>query len=97
MAHRAHSRAIAPIVVIVYGAVLITAAWAVWSRPNSWTWTAATASAAAMAVTAIAAAPAHGRLSAGYQAHLVTRLVTVDRLRTAAAALAALAAFAAQP
>ena len=48
--------------------------------------------AVAVLVTAVAAAPAHGRLGAGYDAERIGRLVRVDRVRTVAAAVALTAA-----
>jgi hypothetical protein len=92
-AHRAHSRAITPVVAVVYGALLATGGGALWSRPSAWTWVAVAATAAAMLVTALAAAPAHGRLAAGHDPGRIHRLLGADRLRAAAAAVALTAAF----
>lgn len=93
--HRAHSRAITPVVAVVYGTLLLTGGWALWSGPDAWTWVALAATATAMAVTALAAAPAHGRLAAGHDPERIRRLLRTDRLRTAAAAVALIAAVAA--
>jgi tetrahydromethanopterin S-methyltransferase subunit E len=94
-AHRAHSRAITPVVAAVYGSLLLTGAWALWSGPSPWTWLTLTATAAAMLVTAVAAAPAHGRLGAGHDPRHIRFLLRADRLRTLTAAIALVAALAA--
>ena len=91
-AHRAHSRAITPLVVVVYGSLLAAAGWALWAGPDAWTWVALAAGAAAMAVTAFAAAPAHGRLAGGHDPHRVGRLLRADRLRLIAAGVALIGA-----
>jgi hypothetical protein len=91
-AHDAHSRAITPVVTVVYGALLVTGGWALWSAPNAWTWVAVAATAAAMLVTAVAAAPAHGRLAGGHDPDRIRRLLRADRLRAVAAAVALVAA-----
>ena len=93
-AHRLHSRAITPLVVVIYGSLLLAGGWAWWSGPSRSTVVALTATAVAMAVTAIAAAPTHGRLGNGYDADRIRRLLRVDRLRAAAAAVAFVAAVA---
>lgn len=94
-AHRAHSRAVTPVVVVVYGALVLSGGWALLSRPGGWTGVALAAVAVALLVTAVAAAPAHGRLGAGHDAGRIRRLLAVDRVRAVAAAVAFAAAFAA--
>ncbi|WP_249998868.1 hypothetical protein [Actinoplanes sp. M2I2] len=91
-AHRAHSRAITPVVAVVYGSLLVACGWALWSDPSVWTWVAVAATAVAMAVTAFAAAPAHGRLGHGHDADRIRRLLRADRVRALAAAVALVAA-----
>ncbi|WP_041832262.1 hypothetical protein [Actinoplanes sp. N902-109] len=91
-AHRAHSRAITPVVAVVYGSVLGCCGWALGAGPAAGTWVAVAASAAAVLVTASAAAPAHARLGIGYDPRVIRRLVRADRLRTVAAATALAAA-----
>ncbi|MGK5683526.1 hypothetical protein [Actinoplanes sp. URMC 104] len=91
-AHRAHTRAITPVVVVVYGSLLVACGWALWSGPDAATWVAIAATGAAMAVTAFAAAPAHGRLGHGHDPERLRRLLRADRLRAAAAAVALVAA-----
>lgn len=94
-AHRAHSRAISPIVVVVYGALVTAGGWALWAAADGWTWVAVAAAGAAMLVTATVAAPAHQRLGSGRDRRIVDRLLRADRVRTAAAVLALAAAVAA--
>ncbi|WP_250038485.1 hypothetical protein [Paractinoplanes maris] len=91
-AHRAHSRAITPVVAVVYGSLLITGGWALWSGASAWTWITVFSTAAAMLVTALVAAPLHGRLGRGHNPGLVRQLLRADRLRTVAAAVALIAA-----
>ena len=94
-AHAAHSRAITPLVVLVYGVLAVTGGWALLSGPDPWTWAALAALAVAGLTTAFAAAPAHGRLAAGHDPALIRRLLRADRIRAVAAVLAVTAAAAA--
>jgi hypothetical protein len=91
-AHRAHSRAITALVVIVYGALVAAGGWALWSGPNGWTLLALAATAVALAVTAAAAAPADARLSTAHDPGRIAALLRVDRVRAAASAVAFAAA-----
>ncbi len=93
-AHRAHSRTITPVVTVVYGALLLTGGWALWSAPSVWTWVAVAATGTAMLLTALVAAPAHGRLARDRDRDRIRRLLRADRLRAAAAAVALPAALA---
>ena len=72
----------APLVLVVYGAVVISGAALVLSGPGPAGWLALGVTAAALAVTAFAAAPTHGRLADRDDA-LVTRLLVADRWRCA--------------
>ncbi len=90
-AHHRHSRAIAPLVGVVYLALLVTGGWLVASDPDLAGWAALALTAAALATTAAAAAPTHGRLADRDDA-LVARLLVVDRWRCVLAVLAAVAA-----
>ncbi len=87
MGHRAHTRAITPVVAVVYGALAITGVWALWSGPDGRTLVALAFVAATVLVTTFAAR-LHGRLGAGHDADLIRRLLWVDRLRAATATLA---------
>ena len=91
-AHRAHTRAITPLVAVVYGTLGVTGAWALVTGPGGWTVVTLAAAAVAVLVTATVGAPVHGRLGAGRRPALFDRLLRADRLRLAAAAVAALAA-----
>ena len=91
-AHRAHSRAITPVVTVVYGALALAGGWALLSGPDAWTLVALAATAVAVLITAVAAAPAHGRLGAGHDPQRIGRLLLVDRIRAAAAVVALAAA-----
>ncbi|CAA9405032.1 MAG: hypothetical protein AVDCRST_MAG60-2321 [uncultured Nocardioides sp.] len=90
-AHARHSRAIAPMVAVVYSALVISGALLVLTGPEPAGWLALTAAAGALSVTAFAAAPTHGRLTERDDA-LVARLVLVDRWRCAFAVGGALLA-----
>jgi len=89
-AHDAHSRRIAPLVALVYGAALVAAVGAVSVTPSGGTVTALVGLLTAVAATATSAAPAHGRLGRGKDDDLVRTLLRADRLR-ALGAVAALA------
>jgi hypothetical protein len=81
-AHALHSRRITPLVVVVYGALLVSSALAAWSASSSvGVWVAVLGIVATFAVTACSAAPLHGRLAAGRDDQLLDRLLRVDRLR----------------
>ncbi|MCO8274127.1 hypothetical protein M1L60_26350 [Actinoplanes sp. TRM 88003] len=95
VAHQAHSRAITRLVVIIYGALVSTGAWALWSGPSAWTLVALAATAVAFTVTAVAAAPAHARLGARHDPDRIAALLRVDRIRAAASAVALVATVAA--
>jgi hypothetical protein len=88
-AHAEHSRRITPLVVLVYGALLVACAGAAWSSPTSTgVQVAVLGVAATFVVTAGWAAPTHGRLAAGRDDRLVDRLLRVDRFRLAFALVA---------
>ncbi len=92
-AHDAHSRAITPLVGVVYGAVVVACVGSLLHAPGSvGVWVATLGTAGAVLVTATSAAPTHGRLGAGRTPALVARLLTVDRVRTACALVAFLGA-----
>ena len=92
-AHDRHSRRITPLVVGVYGAVLLACAGTlVLSERTVGVWLATVATAGAFTVTAGWAAPLHARLGRGRDPALVTRLLVVDRWRLGFAVVAALAA-----
>ncbi|MGI3779150.1 MAG: hypothetical protein ACRYG2_00085 [Janthinobacterium lividum] len=95
-AHTAHSRAIVPLVGLVYGLVVVSALGAVVSEPASFlAWTAACASGLALGTTAFRAAPLHGRLGQrGPEPGLVRSLLEADRVRTVLALLAVVPAVA---
>jgi hypothetical protein len=91
-AHHAHSRAITPVVAVVYVSLLAAGGWALRSGPGAATGIAVAAAAVTMLITAVAAAPAHGRLAGGHDPGRIRRLLRVDRLRAASAAVALIAA-----
>lgn len=96
-AHALHSRRITPLVVVVYGALLVACAGAVVSSPTSiGVWVAVLGAAGTFLVTATAAAPTHGKLAAGRSDPLVARLLHADRLRLACALVALAGAVLAQ-
>ncbi len=92
-AHAAHSRAITPVVVLVYGAVVLAGGWALGATwPNPWVLLAVAGAGASLLATALVAAPTHGRLAGGRDDALVRRLLASDRVRAAAAAVGCLGA-----
>lgn len=95
-AHTVHSRRIVPLVGLVYGALGLACLGALLTAPGSAAvWLAGAASAAAVLVTALRAAPLHGRVGReGPGPDLLRALVRADRVRTAAALVALVAAVA---
>ena len=85
--HARHSRRIAPLVTLVYGAAVVACALAATADPSLGTWVALAGTAVAILVTATVAAPLHGRLDARDPA-LLARLLAADRVRCASAFLA---------
>ena len=90
-AHDRHSRAITPLVGLVYAALVGTGAWLVTTGPGVAAYVGLGGAAAALLVTAALAAPLHGRLGVRDDV-LVARLLVVDRWRYAAALVGAAAA-----
>jgi hypothetical protein len=90
-AHDRHSRSIAPVVAVVYLALLVTGGLLVASGPDAAGWSALGLTGAALATTAAVAAPTHGRLAERDDA-LVARLLVADRWRCVLALLGAAAA-----
>lgn len=91
-AHAAHGRRITPLVALVYGALVVTAVGALITEPTRAVVVAVSACAVAVLSTAAVAAPTHGRLGEGRSPALVRRLQAADVVRTAAAAVAVVAA-----
>lgn len=90
-AHDRHTRAIRPLVVVVYLALAATGAW--WLA-SDWSWPALVAvalAALAVVVTALVAAPAHRRLVRRDE-KVLRRLLRADRVRTLVAVAAVAAA-----
>jgi len=93
-AHAAHSRRITWVVAPLYAVVAGVCAWSLLSWPvPAAVGVALAGHAVAAGTTAVVAAPTHGRLGrAGKRPELVRRLLVSDRVRTAAALVALLAA-----
>jgi hypothetical protein len=91
IAHQAHTRAITPVVAVVYGMLALSGGWALLSGPRFWTLAALIAVVATVLTTTLAAR-LHGCLAAGHDDGLIRRLLRVDRVRAATAALALVAA-----
>lgn len=79
-------------VVLIYGLLAGACGWALLAGPEGWTIVSVLAAAGAGLLTAFGAAPLHGRLGQAWSQPLLHRLLVVDRLRTVAAAVAAVAA-----
>jgi hypothetical protein len=81
-AHGHHTRAITPLVGVVYTIAAVTALAALLSSPGSVAvWLSASGTATAFAVTALVAGPTHGRLGRGRTPSLMRRLLVGDRVR----------------
>ncbi len=91
-AHQAHSRAIAPVVALLYLALVATCGWSlVAAGPDLWMVLTVAAAGSALLLTALWAGPLHSRLGRCHDPQVLQRLLLVDRCRTVAA-LACLAA-----
>lgn len=87
--HDAHGKAITPVVVLTYAALLAACGWSIAAMPQAaGVWIAAGGAALAMAATASVAAPTHGKLSNGPDPILLRRLLAADRVRLVGAAIA---------
>ena len=93
-AHSRHSRTIAPVVAMVYAAMLVACVAATVTSPGPGTLVADVGTSVALLVTATLAAPTHSRLAAGPDPALLHRLIVADRLRCAGALVAAAGALA---
>ena len=92
-AHDRHSRVITPTVGAVYAALLLGTVAALSTAAGPAVVAAAVGVALSLGTTALVAAPLHGRLAtAGPTPERLRRLLVADRVRTAGAALAAVAA-----
>ena len=90
--HARHTRRITRLVVPVYGAVVVASGLVLANGPSGWQAAALVATATALLTTALVAGPAHRRLAAGRDPGVLQRLLGADRVRCAAAVLAAVCA-----
>ncbi|MGO4362128.1 hypothetical protein [Terrabacter sp. RAF57] len=91
--HAAHGRRIVPLVVVTYGAVLLSVVWVLSSGPASLSvGVAAGGFGVILVLTAVGAAPRHGRLGRGYDAGVAAGLSRVDHWRCAMAVVVLAAA-----
>lgn len=90
-AHGRHSRGIAPIVAVVYGALLASGVWVLTGSVGAWEAVAGVGAVGAALTTALGAAPTHARLSTPTPA-LLRRLIVLDRVRLAWAVVGGVAA-----
>jgi hypothetical protein len=85
-AHPAHTRSITPVVVLVYGALVVAGGWAlVVTWPDPWVLVSAGGGGAALLATALVAAPTHGRLAVHRDPVLLRRLLGADLARAVGA------------
>ncbi len=92
-AHDAHSRAIVPLVGVVYGLLVLAGGWALATAGSDpWVLLATAAGGVSLLGTALVAAPTHAQLGRGRRDDLVHRLMVVDRVRAGGAVVCALAA-----
>ena len=90
--HAAHTRRITPVVVLVYGSVIVALVLVALDGLDLARGLVLAASVTGFALTAFVAAPAHGRLGRGWDERVMHRLVVADRLRLLVAVVAAVAA-----
>jgi hypothetical protein len=86
-AHRRHSRGIVPLVVLFYGALVVTSLPFATQHHGPAAWVGLCGAWGAMLVTATTAAPTHARLTAP-EPHLLRRLLVADRARAVLACVA---------
>lgn len=88
--HGAHSRRIAPLVAVLYGALVVTGGLTAYAGAVDSAWVVAVAAVGAtVLLTAAVAAPLHGRLGReGPRPVLLRRLLVADRVRALLAVLA---------
>jgi len=92
--HVRHSRRIAPLVGVVYAALLAGTGCVVTATSGGLRWVAVALTLAVLALTGLGAVPLHRRLAHGFDVPTFRRLQVVDALRTLAAGwLLAVAAF----
>ena len=90
-AHAAHTRSITPVVVVVYGVLVLAGAWSlVATWPDGWALVAVAGGGVSLLATALVAGPAHGRLADGRNPALLRRLLVADRVRTVGATVCCL-------
>jgi hypothetical protein len=90
--HGRHTRRITWLVVPVYGAAVAAGCAVLLAGPSGWQLVSVGATALAVLTTALVAGPAHGRLAAGRDPAVLRRLLRADRVRCAAALVAAVGA-----
>lgn len=87
--HGGHSARITPLVVVVYGALLVPVLVTVWQLASDGLEVAASlavlGAGVAFTATALVAAPAHGRLGRGWSEATARRLLRADAVRLVAA------------
>lgn len=91
-AHAAHSRRIGPVVAVVYGLLVLAGGASLLGGASAAAMVSVGASLVAILVTAFVAAPAHMQLTPGRPPAVLGRLLVADRVRLAAAVVAAVAA-----
>lgn len=79
--HHEHSRRIAPVVVIVYGALLISCAWSLSDGADIASLVAGCTFVVVLAITGLGAAPRHGQLGRGWSSPTWSALLRLDRAR----------------
>ena len=92
--HDRHSRGIVPLVVLTYGALVLTSVPFALHHHGVAAWLGVLGAWGAMLVTALAAAPTHARLETP-EPRLLRRLLLVDRLRAVLACVGLVGAIAA--
>ena len=90
--HGRHTRRVARLVVPTYGVLVVTGGLVLAGGASGWQVAALTAMTTALLTTALVAAPAHRRLGSGRDGVVLRRLLRADRVRCAAALLAAVCA-----
>lgn len=79
--HQGHSRRITPVVILVYGGLLIACAWSLMECVDAASTAVGVTVVMLLAITGLGAAPRHGRLGRGWSRSTWTALMRLDRAR----------------
>ncbi len=95
LAHAAHTRRIAWVVMPIYAGFVVLIPWLLLTSPTGWQLVSIAGVLLSQFATALFAAPLHGQLAPGPESGLMHRLLVIDRVRCLGAVICFLGALAA--